>query len=277
MEGNDGYVVPLASFVDDERNTDVLRPYGVFAVIAPFNFPAALSVGMAAAALIAGNTVVLQALRGDAVDRARSSPRSSRAAELPPGVFNLVHGGRGHRPRAGRRARSTASPSPARPRSAARSPARCRTAPTPGPPSPRWAARTRRSSPPTPTSTRRPRAWRAPPSASSGQKCSACSRAIVVDDVHDEFVERLVRVDRAPAARRPGRSRELRRARWSTRPRVARFEDAVADGARATAGRRRRRASRRGPGHFVEPTVVSRPARSAIGSSATSSSCPSSP
>ena len=25
----------------------------------------------------------------------------------------------------------------------------------------------------------------------SGQKCSACSRAIVVDSVHDEFVERL--------------------------------------------------------------------------------------
>ena len=53
MEGNDGYVVPLASFVADERNTDVLRPYGVFAVIAPFNFPVALSIGMASSALIA--------------------------------------------------------------------------------------------------------------------------------------------------------------------------------------------------------------------------------
>jgi len=30
MERNVGYVVPLASFVEGERNTDVLRPYGVF-------------------------------------------------------------------------------------------------------------------------------------------------------------------------------------------------------------------------------------------------------
>ena len=43
MEANDGYVTPLASFVENERNSDVLRPYGIFAVIAPFNFPAALS------------------------------------------------------------------------------------------------------------------------------------------------------------------------------------------------------------------------------------------
>jgi 1-pyrroline-5-carboxylate dehydrogenase len=35
MERNDGYVVPLASFVESERNADVLRPYGVFAVIGP--------------------------------------------------------------------------------------------------------------------------------------------------------------------------------------------------------------------------------------------------
>src|SRR3954470_18673455 len=60
MEANDGYTRPMASFVDGERNTDVLRPYGVFAVIAPFNFPAALAVNMAGAALIAGNTVVLK-------------------------------------------------------------------------------------------------------------------------------------------------------------------------------------------------------------------------
>src|SRR5919108_309288 len=92
MESNDGYVVPLASFVERERNYDVLRPYGVFAVIAPFNFPAALSVGMASAALIAGNTVVFKP--------SEETPWTGaileeivRAADLPPGVFNLVHGG----------------------------------------------------------------------------------------------------------------------------------------------------------------------------------------
>ena len=38
----------------------VLRPHGVFAVISPFNFPIALSAGPAAAAMMAGNTVVLK-------------------------------------------------------------------------------------------------------------------------------------------------------------------------------------------------------------------------
>jgi 1-pyrroline-5-carboxylate dehydrogenase len=60
MEENDGYTEPLNSFVEGERNVDVLRPYGVFAVIAPFNFPGALSMGMAGSALIAGNTVVFK-------------------------------------------------------------------------------------------------------------------------------------------------------------------------------------------------------------------------
>ena len=92
MEGNDGYVVPLASFVADERNTDVLRPYGVFAVIAPFNFPAALSIGMAASALIAGNTVVFKPSEETPWTGAILAEIFG-AARLAPGVFNLVHGG----------------------------------------------------------------------------------------------------------------------------------------------------------------------------------------
>jgi 1-pyrroline-5-carboxylate dehydrogenase len=41
-----------------ERNWSIMRPYGVWAVIGPFNFPMALLLGPIAAALIAGNTVV---------------------------------------------------------------------------------------------------------------------------------------------------------------------------------------------------------------------------
>ena len=37
-----------------------MRPYGVFAVICPFNFPFALAVNMAAGALVCGNTVVIK-------------------------------------------------------------------------------------------------------------------------------------------------------------------------------------------------------------------------
>ena len=42
------------------RNTSVLRPYGVWAVIAPWNFPYALLGAPVAAALVAGNTVVMK-------------------------------------------------------------------------------------------------------------------------------------------------------------------------------------------------------------------------
>ena len=59
-ESADGFETPLGQLSPDERNTDVLRPYGVFAVIAPFNFPFALGFGMTAAALAAGNAVVLK-------------------------------------------------------------------------------------------------------------------------------------------------------------------------------------------------------------------------
>ena len=58
VEDADGFVRPMARITPVERNTDVLRPYGVFACIAPFNFPLALSAGMSSAALAAGNAVV---------------------------------------------------------------------------------------------------------------------------------------------------------------------------------------------------------------------------
>ena len=43
-----------------EDTRDVMRPYGVWAVISPFNFPMALAAGPLGAALVAGNTVVLK-------------------------------------------------------------------------------------------------------------------------------------------------------------------------------------------------------------------------
>jgi 1-pyrroline-5-carboxylate dehydrogenase len=58
VEETDGFVRPMGRITPMERNTDVLRPYGVFVCIAPFNFPLALSTGMSSAALMAGNAVV---------------------------------------------------------------------------------------------------------------------------------------------------------------------------------------------------------------------------
>jgi 1-pyrroline-5-carboxylate dehydrogenase len=60
MRENDGYVRPMERLVPTDTNTSVLRPYGVWAVVAPWNFPYALLTAPAAAALLAGNTVVMK-------------------------------------------------------------------------------------------------------------------------------------------------------------------------------------------------------------------------
>jgi 1-pyrroline-5-carboxylate dehydrogenase len=57
---NDGFDKALTSTSANEQTRSVLLPYGVWGVIAPFNFPLALAAGPAAAALAAGNTVVLK-------------------------------------------------------------------------------------------------------------------------------------------------------------------------------------------------------------------------
>ena len=80
---------PLTSHVSHNRS--VLKPYGVWVVIAPFNFPLALAGGPTAAALVTGNTVVLKG--------ATATPWAGRLladcirdAGLPPGVFSYLSG-----------------------------------------------------------------------------------------------------------------------------------------------------------------------------------------
>jgi 1-pyrroline-5-carboxylate dehydrogenase len=92
MARHDGFAQPLASFTPAEHGTELLRPYGVFGVIAPFNFPLALTVGMTAAALLAGNTVVVKPSE-EAPWTGALLAEALLAGELPPGVFNLLHGG----------------------------------------------------------------------------------------------------------------------------------------------------------------------------------------
>jgi 1-pyrroline-5-carboxylate dehydrogenase len=70
-----------------------LRPYGVFACIAPFNFPLALSAGMSSAALVAGNTVVYKPAE-DTPWTGLKLYEVYRDAGLPAGVFNLLVGRR---------------------------------------------------------------------------------------------------------------------------------------------------------------------------------------
>ena len=91
MEDANGFVRPMGKVTPLERNTDVLRPYGVFACIAPFNFPLALSTGMSAAALVAGNVVVYKPAE-DAPWTGLKLYEVYRDAGVPPGVFNYVSG-----------------------------------------------------------------------------------------------------------------------------------------------------------------------------------------
>jgi 1-pyrroline-5-carboxylate dehydrogenase len=58
MRESGGYVKEMGRLVPTDRNNSVLRPYGVWAVVAPWNFPFALLGAPVAAALLTGNTVV---------------------------------------------------------------------------------------------------------------------------------------------------------------------------------------------------------------------------
>jgi 1-pyrroline-5-carboxylate dehydrogenase len=91
MRAHDGYVRPMGRLGANDTNTSVLRPFGVWAVIAPWNFPYALFGAPIAAALVTGNTVVAKP--------ASDTPLSGvligeifQEAGLPPGVLNLLTG-----------------------------------------------------------------------------------------------------------------------------------------------------------------------------------------
>jgi 1-pyrroline-5-carboxylate dehydrogenase len=252
MEQNGGFVKPLANFVDNESNTDVLKPYGVFGVISPFNFPFALTIGMTAAALVAGNTVVLKP--------SEEAPWSAslfidvvEAAELPPGVLNLVHGG----PATGQALVDSSVDGIAFTGSAEVG---------------REIARKLQDGPyARPALTEMGGKNPAVVGASadvgkaaegvargayglSGQKCSACSRALVVADVYDEFVAKFAAFTEQLAIGDPS-DRDAFLGPVVNAGSVERFDAAVAsakaDGSIAAGGGRPDL-----PGYFVEPTVA---------------------
>ncbi|MGI8485854.1 MAG: aldehyde dehydrogenase family protein, partial [Thermomicrobiales bacterium] len=58
IEQHKGFDLKMGSLDPREKNISVLRPYGVWAILAPFNFPNALAAGPISGALVSGNTVV---------------------------------------------------------------------------------------------------------------------------------------------------------------------------------------------------------------------------
>lgn len=94
LEESNGFLKPLAKLSPNENTRSVLRPYGVFAVISPFNFPLALAAGMSGAALLGGNSVVLKP-SSETPWCAHQLYECLRDAGLPDGVFQVIYGGGG--------------------------------------------------------------------------------------------------------------------------------------------------------------------------------------
>ncbi len=94
LEKNNGFERLMDSdpFVGlESTNRSVMRPYGVWLIISPFNFPGALTGGPAGAAMVAGNTIVMK----PATDTPLTPYLLAKAfldAGIPDGVFNFVTG-----------------------------------------------------------------------------------------------------------------------------------------------------------------------------------------
>src|SRR5580700_203041 len=86
-----GFARPLGKLSAREDTRDLLRPYGVFAVISPFNFPMALAAGMSGAALLMGNAVILKPSEATPWC-AQLLYECLRDAGVPDGVFQVLHG-----------------------------------------------------------------------------------------------------------------------------------------------------------------------------------------
>jgi 1-pyrroline-5-carboxylate dehydrogenase len=94
VERHDGFETQLGVLGPGEDNRSVMRPYGVWAVISPFNFPLALAAGPSGGALVAGNTIVLKPASATPL-LSYELYQIAAAAGIPSGVFNFVTGGGG--------------------------------------------------------------------------------------------------------------------------------------------------------------------------------------
>jgi 1-pyrroline-5-carboxylate dehydrogenase len=259
MTRNSGFVKEMGRLSESEQNVSVLRPFGVWAVIAPFNFPMALAAGPSGGALVAGNTVVFKP--------ASTTPllgyklyEAVVEAGFPKGVFNFVTGPGGTagqelidnpgidgivftgskevgmrlmRDNAGR-----AMPRPLIIEMGGKNPALVmRTADLD-----KASDGVMRSA-----------------FGAQGQKCSACSRVYVDTSVRDRFVELLVEKTRTIKLGNP-----LDRDVWLgpviNDAAVRTYEDAISrarrDGGRILTGGRRVTEEPFNHGYFVEPTVI---------------------
>ena len=91
MNRNHGYEHAMGRYFPGETTRAILKPYGVWAVVAPFNFPLAIATGMSTGAVITGNTAVFKPA-SDTPYMGLKLCEILHGAGLPPGVFNYVTG-----------------------------------------------------------------------------------------------------------------------------------------------------------------------------------------
>lgn len=262
---HNGFVTPLNALSDRETNTSVLRPWGVWAVISPFNFPLALSGGPSIGALITGNTVVLKPSNTGAL-MALEFYRIMREAGLPAGALHVVTGGdkigdhlahhdgvdgltfTGSYPVGMHLYRTVNERRP--------KPVACEM----GGKNPAIVTATADLDVAAQGVTRGAFGL-------SGQKCSATSRVYVERPVYDEFVEKLVAKASELTIGDPLK-KETFMGPVIDRAAVERFEKAVAEvessGGEVLVGGKVLTDGAMGKGNFVEPTVVSAPLDSSV-------------
>src|SRR6188472_74429 len=91
MERNKGFVVQTKNANSNEVSKSLMKPYGVWAVISPFNFPFAILAGMSIAVIVTGNAVVLKPASDTPIIGSLFA-EILKEAGLPDGVLNLVTG-----------------------------------------------------------------------------------------------------------------------------------------------------------------------------------------
>jgi 1-pyrroline-5-carboxylate dehydrogenase len=90
-ESERGFDRPMGRVFPGEETRSILKPFGVWGVVSPFNFPLAIATGMSIGVLVTGNTAVFKPA-SDTPLMGYMLCEALREAGLPNAVFNYVTG-----------------------------------------------------------------------------------------------------------------------------------------------------------------------------------------
>lgn len=259
-EENQGYVRAMRPGAPGEQTRSVLRPYGVWAVISPFNFPIALAAGMISGALLTGNTVVFKPT-SEAPLSGLKLYEAFRRAGVPEGALHVLTGPGDFFGEVVVRHPDVMGIAFTGSRAVGMSLYRSFTASQPFP-KPFMAEMGSKNPVIVTSKADLDKAVEGTVRAAfgyGGQKCSAASRLYVEASIYTEFLERLVRRTRELRVGDP-RRRETFLGPVINRAAVQRYQEAVgqavSDGGRVEVGGKVLSAGEFARGYYVEPTII---------------------